>query len=977
MQYSRTAYTADGTATDYAIPFPFLGSQTIEVYVGGIRRILGTDYFLVGSTIQFPEPPPEGATIRVKRKTPRGTSERVVVFYNGNHLPEETLNNATLQLLFIIQEIIDDIGDGTLKPETNSGGGTGSGTELEEALNDLLLEVSQLSTQIETEHNERVAALDELTDQLLGDLPTLVDELIEQSSTLDSAVASRIAVVAAQVAANKAAVEAEQITRASADSANAANVAVVRALVDDPETGLAKAHAKVTEEQAARVAADSALSSSIEVVAAQVNSPTTGLAVTHAKTLAEEIARATADHALGVSIEAVEAQMNDPETGLPATLSKVTEEAAARASADTALAVRASAIETAQGATNARITEVEAAMSTADLAISQRVTNLEAAVSAPEEGVAARLQHLEEVIASGETTEALALRVDGMEAEIDDPATGLAKAHSKLAEEASTRATADTALSNRTTALESSVNDPTTGVLARIGTVETTFASKNYADAKKSEAISASVTAAAADATAKANNARTAAESAAAADASGKANTAKTEAITAAALDAQTKAAAAQAAAEAYALAKAQLAETTAKAHADGKVTAEEQRAIADATAKANAAQNAAITAAAADASAKANAAENAAKGYTDTKATTLTSLISEEASARATGDSANAQLTQTLQSSVNGLSGTVSQHSQTIAEINNGVTSLKAEHVLEVGAGGAIGGYKVTAYGGGTKPRSDFAVRADRFTLSNGEGTTFKTPFRVEGDTCFMDNVEVSGRLRASKIATDCVVYNPAYPAVLLPATSMHAAANAGVKLYGVGYGTGGDPASYYNSMSYWLSEYNSRQSTYDALYAAYDSDGYWYDSDYDGYDDAWQSGIDSSEQAALDAQTDLVTSAWNNYQYYKGLYEASSVPATQRVGRSTTPTTFSVFGSNGFSGLSGDIRMRYRINGGAWVSFGAYVATPSASVNPQLTVSAMCSLTIGPTDIVEFETNWSAPGLAGRETWVSWSNL
>lgn len=93
-------------------------------------------------------------------------------------------------------------------------------------------------------------------------------------------------------------VAAETYARIEGDAAVAGLVTDVESKINDPDTGLAKAHSRITEEASARASADSALASRTSTLEAAVNHADTGLAKAHARITDEAVARANADSAL-------------------------------------------------------------------------------------------------------------------------------------------------------------------------------------------------------------------------------------------------------------------------------------------------------------------------------------------------------------------------------------------------------------------------------------------------------------------------------------------------------------------------------------------------------------------------------------------------------------------------------------------------------------------------------------------------------
>lgn len=124
--YSRVSYTGDGSTSEFTIPFPYLRIDTLEIRSSGVLRTLGTDYTVDTSTgkVVFTAPPPSSAPVQIKRVTPRGANQRVVVFTDPSDIRAEILNSADLQLLYILQEALDDIADGIGVGELITASGT-------------------------------------------------------------------------------------------------------------------------------------------------------------------------------------------------------------------------------------------------------------------------------------------------------------------------------------------------------------------------------------------------------------------------------------------------------------------------------------------------------------------------------------------------------------------------------------------------------------------------------------------------------------------------------------------------------------------------------------------------------------------------------------------------------------------------------------------------------------------------------------
>ena len=105
MPLTYINYTGDGTTRDYLVPFPYLNQEYIHVYVNNDEIDQASLEWLSGSSLRLPEAPMEGALISIKRETDR--TAPVTDFRNGSTLTEEDLDNQTLQLLHLAQEVYD------------------------------------------------------------------------------------------------------------------------------------------------------------------------------------------------------------------------------------------------------------------------------------------------------------------------------------------------------------------------------------------------------------------------------------------------------------------------------------------------------------------------------------------------------------------------------------------------------------------------------------------------------------------------------------------------------------------------------------------------------------------------------------------------------------------------------------------------------------------------------------------------------
>jgi hypothetical protein len=128
----------------------------------------------------------------------------------------------------------------------------------------------------------------------------------------------------------------EQVARAAADTAMAADITTLTSQVNNGTNGLAATYAGLLTEQTTRAAADTANASSISTLSAQVNHVSTGLPATVALLATEQTTRADADAAEAALRVALAARVTTAEGNITATASSLTTEQTTRANADTA-----------------------------------------------------------------------------------------------------------------------------------------------------------------------------------------------------------------------------------------------------------------------------------------------------------------------------------------------------------------------------------------------------------------------------------------------------------------------------------------------------------------------------------------------------------------------------------------------------------------------------------------------------------------
>lgn len=128
-----------------------------------------------------------------------------------------------------------------------------------------------------------------------------------------------------------------------------------------------------------------------------------------------------------------------------------------------------------------------------------------------------------------------------------------------------------------------------------------------------------------------------------------------------------------------------------------------------------------------------------------DTRIAATQASITNEATVRASADSALANQINTVSSSVGNLSATVSTFSQSI----NG---LNAKWGVRINNNGAITGIELNS---GANATSEFRVQADKFVIApQGGGST--VPFRVEGNTTYIEDAVIKNGTVSTTVSTN-----------------------------------------------------------------------------------------------------------------------------------------------------------------------------------------------------------------------------
>ena len=104
MAFSITDLAGSGGQSNFAFSFPYLSQSHIHVFIAGIETVAFS--FNSAFIIHLTTPLAGAAAVRIQRLTP--ITEPLVDFSNGSVLGESDLDSQGLQLLFAVQESIDD-----------------------------------------------------------------------------------------------------------------------------------------------------------------------------------------------------------------------------------------------------------------------------------------------------------------------------------------------------------------------------------------------------------------------------------------------------------------------------------------------------------------------------------------------------------------------------------------------------------------------------------------------------------------------------------------------------------------------------------------------------------------------------------------------------------------------------------------------------------------------------------------------------
>lgn len=133
MPLASATTTSDGVQTLFTVPFPYLRQEHVMVEVDGEAA----DYTWVNDiTVRLAEAAPEDAAVTVRRDS--DSAHRIVEFESGTQLTNRNLELASLQLFYLLQELIDAIVAKALSPsQTALASAASAAASAAQALGDL------------------------------------------------------------------------------------------------------------------------------------------------------------------------------------------------------------------------------------------------------------------------------------------------------------------------------------------------------------------------------------------------------------------------------------------------------------------------------------------------------------------------------------------------------------------------------------------------------------------------------------------------------------------------------------------------------------------------------------------------------------------------------------------------------------------------------------------------------------------------
>ena len=304
-------------------------------------------------------------------------------------------------------------------------------------------------------------------------------------STADVALAQQISALDTEfttdIASANAAIQAEATARSTAD---AAQVQATQALDTRFTTGLSDANAAIQQEATARADADTA---QVQATQALDTKFTTDIASANAAIQQEATARSTADVALAQQISTLDTEFT---TDIASANAAIQAEATARSTADAAQVQATQALDTKFttdiASANAAIQQEATARSTADTAQVQATQALDTKFTTDIASANAAVQN--EATARSTADTALAQQISALDTEFT---TDIASANAAIQQEATARSTADAAQVQATQALDTKFTTDIASANAAIQNEAAARATADSAQASVSEGLKA------------------------------------------------------------------------------------------------------------------------------------------------------------------------------------------------------------------------------------------------------------------------------------------------------------------------------------------------------------------------------------------------------------------------------------------------------------------------------------------------------
>ena len=304
VKYSVSAYTADGTTTDYLITWDYLDDDHITVEVDGVSNddptANHTFVKLNDTTVRVTDgiggAIAAGSEIQIRRNTPITT--RPISFADGSALLASDLNKNSDYLLYAMQEALDEV-DFTVQYQEEAEGFKDETEALRDQTATYLATVQADATDAD---NHRIAAALSETNAAASETAAATSETNAATSETNAATSETNAATSAAAALASQNAAATSETNAATSETNAAASAAAAAgseagVAADAATATAKAAAAATSEtNAANSATSAANSASASQTSATASAASASAAATSAtNAAASESAAATSE----------------------------------------------------------------------------------------------------------------------------------------------------------------------------------------------------------------------------------------------------------------------------------------------------------------------------------------------------------------------------------------------------------------------------------------------------------------------------------------------------------------------------------------------------------------------------------------------------------------------------------------------------------------------------------------------------------